>query len=265
MLGDAQPTVLFAARTLCAAPFHWRNPEGSRNCANLWLIADGGGTWQGEGHTYPCTPGDFFVQRLWKPCEGRNLDGPPMDVLWANIGWRDRGGIHLDLRVHDHDLPPIHRRVADLGFIAAMFHRLIAASERGARAEADRWLACVLDEADRASDDHGDERIASIVEAIRREPERTWRVSDLARSAGLPVDAFARRFRAAIGVSPRTFLVRARLDAAKALLRMSDAAIGDIATRLGFCDIYHFSRRFRTHVGCAPSAYRRGASGTNSG
>jgi len=261
MLSQAQPRVLFAARTLCPAPWHWHHAEGKQACANLWLIVDGHGMWHGEGRIYPCTAGDFFVQRLWKPCEGHNLDGPPMDVMWANIGWRDRRGIDLDLRVHDQDLPAIHRRVNDLGFSAALFSRLISASERGASAEADRWLACVLEEAGDGGDTARDGEIARIVDAVRREPERPWRVSGLARSAGLPVDAFARRFRAAIGVSPRTFLVRARLDAAKSLLRMSDASINDIAMRLGFCDIYHFSRRFRDHVGCAPSAYRRGVGG----
>ncbi|MBA2482710.1 MAG: helix-turn-helix transcriptional regulator, partial [Planctomycetes bacterium] len=146
-------------------------------------------------------------------------------------------------------------------FIAALFRRLIAASERGARPEADRWLACVFDAADVREDASGDAGIAPIVEAVRREPERPWRVAGLARTAGLPVDRFTRRFRAATGASPREFLVQARLDAAKALLRMSDLPIGEIATRLGFCDIYHFSRRFRDHVGCAPTRYRAGEEG----
>ncbi|MBA3709241.1 MAG: helix-turn-helix transcriptional regulator [Planctomycetes bacterium] len=254
------PFVQFAARSRCVAPWHWHNAEGVRDCANLWLIVGGRGAWRGEGRTFPCSSGDFFVQRLWKECEGTNVDRPPLDVLWANIGWRDHRGIALDLRARDAALPAVHRRVADLGFISSLFLRLIAASERGEPAHADRWLACVLDEAERTTD--GDAAIARLVDAVRREPERPWRVSGLARSAGMAVDVFSRRFHAATGSSPRAFLVNARLEAAKAHLRMSDLSIGEIAARLGFCDIYHFSRRFRTHVGCAPTAYRAGAGST---
>jgi AraC-like DNA-binding protein len=261
MLAAANPTVLFAARSLCTAPWRWHNREGERACANLWLIVGGTGAWVGEGRAHPCSPGDFFVQRLWKECEGSNRDGPPLDVLWANIGWRDRRGIDVDLRAHDAELPAVHRRVADLAFVAALFRRMIAASEGGERGAADRWLACVLDAARVSEPGAHDSAITPIVEAVRRQPERPWRVSGLAASAGMDVDAFARRFRAATGASPRQFLVRARLDAAKALLRMSDESIGAIAARLGFCDIYHFSRRFRVHVGCSPTDYRGGAEG----
>lgn len=100
----------------------------------------------------------------------------------------------------------------------------------------------------------------ALVAEIRRDPAKPWRVAGLARRAGLGVDTFARRFRASVGVSPREFLVQARIDAAKAALRMTGDSIGAIAERLGFCDIYHFSRLFRQHAGRSPSAFRNGAS-----
>nr|MBA2481562.1 hypothetical protein [Planctomycetota bacterium] len=109
MIAGASPTVLFAARSLCVAPWRWHNRALERDCANLWLIVGGRGTWTGEGRCHPCSPGDFFVQRLWNECVGANPDGPPLDVLWANIAWRDARGIPVDLRVHAADLPEVHR------------------------------------------------------------------------------------------------------------------------------------------------------------
>jgi AraC-like DNA-binding protein len=254
-----QPVVLFAARTHCPATWRWHNPEGHRDCANLWLIADGHGAWASGGREWPCDAGDLFVQRLWRECVGTHDPRRQLDVLWANIGWRDAAGSPVDLRRVEADLPAIHRRVADLAFCAALARRMIASfTANGANPEADRWLACLLAEADRDLGDDRDGVMAAVQEAVRRDPGRPWRVAGLARSAGLDVDVFTRRFRAATGMPPRRFLVQARLESAKALLRMSDLTVGAIAERLGFCDVYHFSRRFRDHVGCAPSAYRAG-------
>jgi AraC-like DNA-binding protein len=258
MLDQCAPFVRIAARTLCSVPWRWHNRAGERDCANLWLIVGGRGTWRGEGRTYPCAAGDFFVQRLWHECTGYSEPDDPLDVLWANIGWRDRRGMVVDARRHEAALPPVHRRVGDLPFISACFSRLVAAFDANDGAAAARWLGCVLDVANAAEATTDDEVIADIVAAVRAAPEQPWRVAGLALRAGMPVDRFARRFHGATGESPRAFLVRARLDAAKAWLRMSDLPVGEIATRLGFCDIYHFSRRFRAHVGCAPTAYRSG-------
>ncbi|HYE04217.1 MAG TPA: helix-turn-helix transcriptional regulator [Planctomycetota bacterium] len=264
MVDEGSPVVQFAARTLCVAPWRWENPDGFRTCANLWVVIDGRGAWTGDGQTYPCAAGDVFVQRLWRRCLGTGEAKRPLDVLWANIGWRDARGRMVDLRANERLLPRLHRRVDDIVFVAALAQRLVTAFERGEQAIADHWLACVLAECERSAAGI-DPGLAPAIAAVREQPERAWSVAGLAQGAGLAVDVFARRFRAATGASPRAFVMRARLDRAKILLRTSNLAIGAIAERLGFCDIYHFSRRFRSHVGCAPSAYRAGRDAADRG
>ena len=264
MLESCTPYVRIAARTLCEVPWRWYNRAGERDCVNLWLIVGGRGTWSGEGRVYPCSAGDFFVQRLWHECVGTAEPDEPLDVLWANIGWRDRRGVAIDARRYEQELPALHRRVGDLAFITALFRHLIAAADGGDQTAAARWLGCVLDVAQVPAEEGDDAVIAPIIAEVRADPGKPWRVAGLALHAGMPVDRFARRFHIVTGMSPREFLVRSRLDAAKALLRMSDLPVGEIAVRLGFCDIYHFSRRFRGHVGCAPTAYRSGNDGRES-
>jgi len=62
------------------------------------------------------------------------------------------------------------------------------------------------------------------------------------------------------GVSPRQFIVNARLDeAVKRISASSDrgsARIIDIALDVGFNDVSHFSRTFRRRFGCSPSQLR---------
>lgn len=83
-------------------------------------------------------------------------------------------------------------------------------------------------------------------------------LDDLARVAGVSRFHFARQFRLRTGESPMGFLLRARVERAKRLLRETSAAIGDIAAMLGFADQSHFTRTFKRLVGMPPSAYGRG-------
>ena len=55
------------------------------------------------------------------------------------------------------------------------------------------------------------------------------------------------------------WVLNARLDRAAAALRSREWAgrsVTEIAFRLGFNDLSHFSRRFAERFGCAPRAYR---------
>jgi AraC-like DNA-binding protein len=254
--------VLYAARSACSPSWEWKNPDGHQDKLNFWLIVDGVGSWQGGGRTYPLAAGDCFVQRLWQPCHGTTDPERPLVVLWANCTLvRPDGSAVVLAQLTEARLPALHRRYASPHFIASLAQRMIDRFEsEGVGPATDQWLACIWDELGvgaRSGADDG--QLAELIGQVRAHPERPWRVAGLAQALGMPVDRFTRRFHAHTGVPPRLFLVRARLEAAKALLRMSNDSIAAIASRLGFCDIYHFSRRFRQHVGCAPSAYRSGS------
>ncbi len=256
-----RPTVLFAARTACAPSWEWRNPDEHQDIFNFWLIVDGKGRWEGGGRSYPLAAGDCFLQRIWQPCHGTTDPAAPLVVLWANCTLRNEAGETVDLRrLPEAELPALHRRLSHAGFITTLAQRMIDRFEsEGMGPAADQWLGCIWEELglgeQAARQDH---ELDALMQEVRAHPERPWRVAGLAQALALPVDRFTRRFHAHAGCSPRDFLMRTRLESAKALLRMSNLGLAEIASRLGFCDIYHFSRRFRQHVGCAPSRYRRG-------
>ncbi|MEM1227728.1 MAG: helix-turn-helix domain-containing protein [Planctomycetota bacterium] len=88
--------------------------------------------------------------------------------------------------------------------------------------------------------------------------------AELAEMAGLSPSHFERRFRRALGSSPRQYLMRIRIEHATTHLRQSDRTITQIANACGFYDHAHFSRAFRKRMGVAPSEYRRRHSGTAS-
>ena len=79
----------------------------------------------------------------------------------------------------------------------------------------------------------------------------------LANQLSLSSRTLQRRFHQAMGLSPSRYLQRARLQQARDLLRFSNLAIGEVASRCGFSDASYFSARFRHQMRQSPQQYRR--------
>ncbi len=82
--------------------------------------------------------------------------------------------------------------------------------------------------------------------------------SELARRAGMSVNAFGRLFKHCTGVTLQAYSRKKRLDQACLRLRFSSLGIKEIAEGLGFCDRHHFAKLFKKERGVSPGEYRRG-------
>ena len=102
-----------------------------------------------------------------------------------------------------------------------------------------------------------DSRVAGSIGAVLEDPGRHWSVAALAKKSGLSRAQFARHLTSSTGAAPEQFLIRARVDRAKHLLRETDMTISQIADALGYRDVYYFSRQFRHVAGMTASSYRR--------
>ncbi|HEX4123813.1 MAG TPA: AraC family transcriptional regulator [Tepidisphaeraceae bacterium] len=82
-------------------------------------------------------------------------------------------------------------------------------------------------------------------------------MASLAEAMGMSYAAFRKKFTALARMSPGRY--HASLVMRRACQWMHEELVSskEIARRLGFCNEYHFSRRFKQVVGVAPSAYRR--------
>jgi len=84
-----------------------------------------------------------------------------------------------------------------------------------------------------------------------------WSLGALATEVGLSKFHLLRLFRAAHGTTPIEYAERARLRAAAALLRSTDATIAELAARFGYASPSAFAKAFRRYSGSAPTAWRR--------
>ena len=79
----------------------------------------------------------------------------------------------------------------------------------------------------------------------------------MARSAGLSRPHFYKLFRRQTGVTPNIYLNTLRMERAVQRLGQTGQSITEIGDELGFSCQSVFTRFFTSHVGMAPTDYRR--------
>lgn len=84
-----------------------------------------------------------------------------------------------------------------------------------------------------------------------------FNLTDLSGIAGCTVPHFCNKFKSLFNYSPIDYLVNRRIDIAKNFLDSTDMSIGEISHKVGYDDVYYFSRLFKKRTGLSPSIYRR--------
>ena len=79
----------------------------------------------------------------------------------------------------------------------------------------------------------------------------------IALAIGVSENYLGRIFHSELGLSPREYLSRLRIHAAKQLLTSTRESITTVAGRVGFEDPAYFSRVFHKLVGESPHTYRQ--------
>jgi len=82
-----------------------------------------------------------------------------------------------------------------------------------------------------------------------------------AREAGLSPFHFLRVFTRVLGVTPKQYVIRARLGRAARLLAEGDQPITDVALDVGFGDLSNFVRTFHRAAGVSPRRFRQASRG----
>ena len=242
--------------------------SSSRRCYYLNLKLAGRCRVQQAGREISLSPGQVGIVDSGQPCALLHDRGPALQVasFWVPAE-------ALDARLPSAPaLAPA--RVTDDPFvghlIAETAHVLNASALRASEADNARLFGVLLDLVALSlsrSSRAGAAETAGLADAtwlaLRRAVDRRL------REPGLGVTAIA------IGISERyvhklferagttfaSYVMDRRLDGAARDLKeptMFDRAIGDIAFDWGFCDLSHFTRRFKHRFGCRPSEWRRG-------
>lgn len=170
----------------------------------------------------------------------------PMDKLWAVM---DRGFVdplvyELIMRLwaftkSDRVCPPLLLQ----SHMTCMLHALLT---RGGTTSAAMGHSAGLSKS----------KLKAVLEVMEARLDDDVGLDELAAVCAMTRYHFGRQFRQSTGYAPYQYLLRRRIEKARALLVSTDDGIGDIGLAVGFGDAGHFSRTFTRHVGLSPQRYR---------
>lgn len=99
------------------------------------------------------------------------------------------------------------------------------------------------------------------MQSLDFEAEAHWPASPdyaaVAEAVGLAEATLRRKFKTATGTSLHAFFLQRRVSAARRLLMETNMPIKEIAARLGYANVFFFSRQFREQAGVTPATLRR--------
>ncbi|MDA7915929.1 AraC family transcriptional regulator [Verrucomicrobia bacterium] len=99
--------------------------------------------------------------------------------------------------------------------------------------------------------------IERAVAIIREDYSEPLKMAELAKKVGLSVRQFDRKFQQALSISPKSFLIKTRIQAGCELLRQTALSVGEVAQELAFSDQSSFTLLFRREMGMTPLKYRQ--------
>ena len=79
----------------------------------------------------------------------------------------------------------------------------------------------------------------------------------MARAAGVSVPQMKRLFASEVGIPPKEFILRRKIDRAKEMLAAKRMPVTDIGLALGFSSSQHFATIFKRYAGVRPVDFRK--------
>ena len=96
----------------------------------------------------------------------------------------------------------------------------------------------------------------AIRHLIESEYAQAITLPELAERVHLSVPHFCAEFKRHFGTSAIDYLIRQRMHQSSYLLRDRNLRVAEVARRVGYEDLYYFSRLFRKHFGVSPRKFR---------
>ena len=99
-----------------------------------------------------------------------------------------------------------------------------------------------------------DARLSKALVSLHDQPERDWKLEDLAARAGMSRARFAARFKQVVGIAPGEYLTRWRISLAQHLLQQG-RPVKEVAGEVGYASPAALGRVFATRTGATPKAW----------
>lgn len=248
------------AKILCEPGWKWHRREQPLPNYDLFYVWSGEGEVFLNGTLYDVGRGSCFLFRPGDETYAVHNSQKPLTLTY----------IHFDLAKEPLLVPQSYRTLKE----NVDFERLLSSYVRlflveavfGAEVEARLVLKQLMihllredqleEPAGRGDSAQLTEAIHEVANYIRLNAGAHHRLEDLAARANLSPKYFSTKFRAMMGQSVQSYMIRSRIERAEHLLRFAGLTVSEVAHVLGYRDVFFFSRQFKQHTGKSPSEIR---------
>ena len=102
-----------------------------------------------------------------------------------------------------------------------------------------------------------DPRLGKVITHLHQQPEHQWTVANLAELVNMSRSSFAAYFKQLVGLSPKQYLIRWRMQTAAHYLKTRNLTVQEVAVLVGYESQATFSRVFKQYIGMPPASYGR--------
>jgi AraC-like DNA-binding protein len=255
-----------AAVVQCEPEWSWHPDAENLTDFDFWMVWTGKGEMICEDKAVSLRPGSAFCLRPRQHCHVTHDRKHRLGVGYVHFDFLDALGRVVYPK--EADLPPLVGRLAKVQFYEGVLRHvaeICRLGKAGLRVRAADYLKLVLNdfldecssETPSGLDLEHAERIQTVMRYVQENPGRIFTVSELSKLASYSTDYFTHVFTRVAGARPKEFCIRVRMERAQQLLRESRMSIGQIASALGYADMFFFSRQFKQWFGMSPRKWRK--------
>ena len=243
----------------------WSLQLHRHNYLQMILFLDGKGVFTLAGREFPISRGELFLIRAG---EDHGLRAESL-VRTLDVKFRVASGALADrlrratrvvhwsepslaarlerIRAEGEHKPPFYREVCST-LLTEILYLYLRQDPHGTPVD-DSAVASGV-----AAHDHLIQRALTCIHANYQDP---LTIREIARSAGCTDRTLRLHFHDVMQMKPLAFLQRHRIGQAKLLIQYSDYTLKEIAERVGFQTVHHFTRLFTALEGLSPAVWRR--------
>ncbi len=232
----------------------------------LWIVRKGRGWMKTRDQSFVLLPGFCALMRPGGIYDAGQDDATPLGITFIHFSvMLNPAGRTIPCPDDQLNAWPEFYQLGDIDYLDAVTRRIVHLANQKSSVANDLLKGVLCDILQRPPLLDGppsihylhESSISAMIAEIQSETGDLPDVGSMARRAGLSQAHFSRVFHKITGMSPRDFLMQTRLGRARLLLTGTELSINEISVRLGYADIFFFSRQFKDKVGFSPSAYRK--------
>ncbi len=101
------------------------------------------------------------------------------------------------------------------------------------------------------------DEIVKVIAYVKEHYRQRVSLEEMARRVAMNKSYFSRLFKQETGEAFQDFLIRTRMEQAREQLLATDKKVADIATDVGYNDIFYFTRAFKQYYRMSPGEYKK--------